>query len=105
MKPVPWDWDYLIHLHFEGSLTEEQGRALNARLRSDSRLRRRLAELAFEQALLAEGLGGSDLRPSLAAERPAAAPLLKPAPPKPPSGKGRRGPRKKSTGDSDQQDR
>ncbi|MBV8879983.1 MAG: hypothetical protein JO332_08475, partial [Planctomycetaceae bacterium] len=45
MKPIPWDWDYLIHRHLEGGLTEEQARALNARLISHPALRRHLAEL------------------------------------------------------------
>ena len=50
MKPIRWDWDVLIHRHLEGSLTEEQRRVLNDGLVAEGRLRRRLAELAFEQA-------------------------------------------------------
>lgn len=68
MKPAPWDWDFLIHRHLEGGLSPEQRLALNGRLEEDPGLRRRLAELAFERAALAQ--------PVLEAE--AARPLLKP---------------------------
>ena len=44
------DWDLLLHRHLEGALTEEEGRALSARLLADAPLRRRLAEMAFDQA-------------------------------------------------------
>ena len=50
MSQTPWDWDYLIHRHLSGGeLTEEQRSALNDRLRKFPRLRKRLAEMAFEQ--------------------------------------------------------
>ena len=77
MKPISWDWDYLIHRHLEGAATGEQRRALNERLKIDTRLRRRLAELAYEQALYRVLLGGRD--PGRVLGSPSlAAPLLKP---------------------------
>lgn len=85
----PWDWDYLIHRHFAGEeLTEEQRTALNGRLRKFPRLRKRLAELAFEQAQLRDALAVSEPVPILIipqdAREQVAAPLLKPmAPPVP----------------------
>jgi anti-sigma factor RsiW len=81
MKPVPWDWDYLIHRHLAGALTGEQRRALNERLRADARLRRRLAELAFELALIGEVTGVCENQAEVVAGTAAAAPLLKPASP------------------------
>ncbi|RPH40587.1 MAG: hypothetical protein EHM91_10950, partial [Planctomycetota bacterium] len=86
----PWDWDYLMHLHLSGQeLTEEQRTALNERLRKFPRLRRRLAEMAFEQAAMRDALQVSEAVPILiispeapeASKQPAAAPLLKPLPP------------------------
>jgi ferric-dicitrate binding protein FerR (iron transport regulator) len=82
----PWDWDYLMHLHFSGQeLTEEQRTALNDRLRKFPRLRRRLAEMAFEQAAMRDALQVSEAMPILIlppeAPKPVAAPLLKPLPP------------------------
>jgi len=88
VKPIRWDWDYLIHRHLEGGLTEEQRRVLNDALVADARLRRRLAEMAFEQAAWREsevGVAGG-----------AAAPLLKPAPR---SRAARRKPRRKKRGE------
>jgi ferric-dicitrate binding protein FerR (iron transport regulator) len=82
----PWDWDYLLHLHFSGQeLTEEQRTALNERLRKFPRLRRRLAEMAFEQAAMRDALQVSEAMPILiippdAPKQPVAAPLLKPLP-------------------------
>lgn len=77
----PWDWDFLIHRHLAGEeLTEEQRTALNERLRKFPRLRRRLAEMAFEQANLRDALTVSEAVPILIVPEPAAAPLLKPAP-------------------------
>ncbi len=74
MRPTPWDWDFVIHRHLEGGLTDEQARALNHRLAEDPALRRRLAEMAFEQVALrepaADPVGGGP------------APLLRPAVPK-----------------------
>jgi ferric-dicitrate binding protein FerR (iron transport regulator) len=86
----PWDWDYLIHLHISGQeLTEEQRTALNERLRKFPRLRRRLAEMAFEQAAMRDALQVSEAVPILIlpqeAPKPAAAPLLKPLPPPEPA--------------------
>lgn len=95
MRPIRWDGDYLIHRHLEGSLTEEQRRALNEALAGEPRLRRRLAELAFEQAawLKNSGLGV----PELEIAGGAAAPLLKPRPTR----KGaRRKPRRKKRGEN-----
>lgn len=79
MKPIAWDWDFLIHRHLEGVLAGEARNALVERLRVDPRLRRRLAELAFEGALYPSLLGGSELRPALPPQS-LTAPLLKPAP-------------------------
>jgi ferric-dicitrate binding protein FerR (iron transport regulator) len=77
----PWDWDFLIHRHLAGEeLTEEQRTALNERLRKFPRLRKRLAEMAFEQANLRDALTVSEAVPILIVPEPAAAPLLKPAP-------------------------
>jgi ferric-dicitrate binding protein FerR (iron transport regulator) len=81
----PWDWDYLMHLHLSGGeLTEEQRTALNERLRKFPRLRRRLAEMAFEQATMRDALQVSEAMPILIlppeAKEPVAAPLLKPLP-------------------------
>ena len=72
MKPMPWDWDYLVHRHLEGGLTDEQSLALNSRLAEDPALRRRLAELSFEQVVLSE--------PAADLVGTGPAPLLKPAP-------------------------
>jgi hypothetical protein len=94
MKPIPWDWTYLIHRHLEGGLTEEQRRVLNDALVADPRLCRRLAELAFEQAVWRE-VPGIRVREVGVADG-AAAPLLKPAPRR----KGaRRKPRRKKRGE------
>jgi anti-sigma factor RsiW len=82
MKPAPWDWDYLIHRHLEGGLTDEQSGALNHRLAEDPALRRRLAELAFEQVALGE--------PAADPVGSGPAPLLKPAAPKKPRRNARR---------------
>lgn len=87
----PWDWDYLIHKHLSGEeLTEEQRSALNDRLRKFPRLRKRLAEMAFEQAQMRDVLATSEGVPILivpdTVREPAAvaaAPLLKPLPPIP----------------------
>jgi len=79
MKPIAWDWDFLIHRHLEGALAGEDRKALLEKLRIDARLRRRLAEMAFEGALYPALLGGSELRPPLPSQS-LAAPLLKPAP-------------------------
>jgi len=77
----PWDWDFLIHRHLAGEeLTEEQRTALNERLRKFPRLRKRLAEMAFEQANLRDALTVSEAVPILIVPQPAAAPLLKPSP-------------------------
>ncbi|MBI3857591.1 MAG: FecR domain-containing protein [Planctomycetes bacterium] len=82
MSEIPWDWDFLIHRHLSGEeLTEEQRTALNDRLRKFPRLRKRLAELAFEQANLRDALTVSEAVPILIVPaEPAAAPLLKPLP-------------------------
>ena len=94
MKPIPWDWTYLIHRHLEGGLTAEQRRVLNEGLVADPRLRRRLAELAFEQAAWREAPGIGV--PKVGVAGAAAAPLLKPAPRR----KGaRRKPRRKKRGE------
>ena len=79
MKPIAWDWDFLIHRHLEGGLVGEARKAFLEKLRLDPRLRRRLAELAFEGALYPTVLGGSELRPALLSQS-LVAPLLKPAP-------------------------
>jgi len=79
----PWDWDFLMHRHLAGEeLTEEQRTALNERLRKFPRLRKRLAEMAFEQANLRDALTVSEAVPILIVPEPekAAAPLLKPLP-------------------------
>src|SRR5262245_12048462 len=79
----PWDWDFLIHRHLAGDeLTEEQRTALNERLRKFPRLRKRLAEMAFEQANLRDALTVSEAVPILIVPEPAPAPapLLKPSP-------------------------
>jgi len=78
----PWDWDFLIHRHLAGEeLTEEQRTALNERLRKFPRLRKRLAEMAFEQSNLRDALTVSEAVPILIVPEPAAAaPLLKPSP-------------------------
>ncbi len=81
MKPAPLDWDVLIHHHLEGLLTAEEGRALGQALRIDSRLRRRLAEMAYDQVVLGELAAGERL--PQATRETLAAPLLKPAPRKP----------------------
>ena len=105
MKPISWDWDYLIHRHLEGAATGEQRRALNERLKIDARLRRRLAELAYEQALYGVLLGGRD--PGRVLGSPSlAAPLLKPASPDSllklqKKHKGRKSTRRRSPGDSE----
>jgi anti-sigma factor RsiW len=91
MKPAPWDWDYVIHRHLEGGLTDEQSRALNHRLAEDPALRRRLAELAFEQVAL--GVPAADPVGS------GPAPLLKPSAPKRPRRVARRKSRRKSEGE------
>lgn len=76
----PWDWDYLIHRHLAGEeLTEEQRAALNERLRKFPRLRKRMAEMAFEQANLRDALTVSEAVPILIVPETAAAPLLKPS--------------------------
>jgi len=85
MSQTPWDWDFLIHRHLSGEeLTEEQRSALNERLRKFPRLRKRLAEMAFEQTQYRDIRGISEPVPILIlgpdAHEPAAAPLLKPAP-------------------------
>jgi anti-sigma factor RsiW len=93
MKPSPWDWDYLIHRHLEGGLTAEQFQALNRRLEEDEALRRRLAELAFERAVLC-----------IPAAHPvghAPAPLLKPAAARKPRRRARRKNRKSEGGGHD----
>jgi ferric-dicitrate binding protein FerR (iron transport regulator) len=78
----PWDWDFLIHRHLVGAeLTEEQRTALNERLRKFPRLRKRMAEMAFEQANLRDALTVSEAVPILIVPEPAPAPLLKPLPP------------------------
>jgi ferric-dicitrate binding protein FerR (iron transport regulator) len=86
----PWDWDYLMHLHLSGQeLTEGQRTALNERLRKFPRLRRRLAEMAFEQATIRDALQVSEAMPILIlppeAPKEVAAPLLKPLPPPEPA--------------------
>ena len=84
MSQTPWDWDYLIHRHLSGGeLTEEQRSALNDRLRKFPRLRKRLAEMAFEQTQYRDIRGISEPVPILILEADAhepvvAAPLLKP---------------------------
>ncbi len=50
------DWDLLIHRHLEGDLGEEEARALSERVAADPALRRRLAEMAFDQAQLRDVL-------------------------------------------------
>jgi len=84
MSEIRWDWDFLIHRHLSGEeLTEEQRRALNDRLRKFPRLRKRLAEMAFEQVQFRDIRGVSEPVPILIvgpdAHEPATAPLLKPA--------------------------
>ena len=86
MKPIPWDWDYLIHRHLEGGLTEEQARALNARLISHPALRRHLAELTFDQVVLGKAaaviVGGGPaplLKPRHRRQSPSPARRKKPA--------------------------
>jgi ferric-dicitrate binding protein FerR (iron transport regulator) len=84
MSEIRWDWDLLIHRHLSGEeLTDEQRRALNGRLRKFPRLRRRLAEMAFEQVQFRDIRGVSEPVPILIvgadAREPATAPLLKPA--------------------------
>ena len=70
----PWDWDFLIHRHLAGDeLTEEQRTALNERLRKFPRLRKRLAEMAFEQANLRDALTVSEAVPILIVPEPAPA--------------------------------
>lgn len=77
----PWDWDYLIHRHLVGEeLSEDQRTALNERLRKFPRLRKRLAEMAFEQANLRDALAVSEAMPIIIVPETAAAPLLKPSP-------------------------
>jgi ferric-dicitrate binding protein FerR (iron transport regulator) len=83
MSQTPWDWDYLIHRHLSGEeLTEEQRSALNERLRKFPRLRKRLAEMAFEQTQFRDIRGVSEPVPILIlgadAHDPVPAPLLKP---------------------------
>jgi hypothetical protein len=48
--------DLLIHRHLDGTLSEEEAKALQERLRGDVDARRRLAEMAFEHAQLKEVL-------------------------------------------------
>lgn len=48
--------DVLIHRHLDGTLEEEDARRLQERLRADPEARRRLAEMAYEHALLKETL-------------------------------------------------
>ena len=48
--------DLLIHRHLDGTLSEEEAKALQDRLRGDVDARRRLAEMAFEHAQLKEVL-------------------------------------------------
>ncbi len=58
--------DLLIHRHLEGTLGEEEARALEGRLRADPAARRRLAEMAFDHAQLKELLehaGGASKAP------------------------------------------
>src|ERR1051325_8907290 len=85
MSSTPWDWDYLIHRHLSGEeLTEEQRVALNERLRKFPRLRKRLAEMAFEQIQFRDLRGVAEPVPLVESEpevrEAAAAPLLKPRP-------------------------
>lgn len=53
--------DRLLHRHLEAALTEGEARTLSDRLRADPAARRRLAEMAFDQAQLRDLLaaGGS----------------------------------------------
>ena len=97
MKPIPWDWTYLIHRHLEGGLTEEQRRVLNDALVADPKMRRRLAELAFEQAVWREASGIGAREVGVAGG--AAAPLLKPAPKSTRRKGARRKPRRKKRGE------
>ena len=50
------DGDLLIHRHLEGTIDEDEARELSARLASDPALRRRLAEMAYDQAQLRDVL-------------------------------------------------
>lgn len=59
------DWPLILHRHLEGSLEDDDARALEERLTTDPALCRLLAELATDQAQLREMLEG---------ERPATEP-------------------------------
>jgi hypothetical protein len=48
--------DLLIHRHLDGTLDEDAARRFQERLRSDPEARRRLAQMAYEHALLVESL-------------------------------------------------
>lgn len=50
------DGDLLIHRHLEGDLGEEEARALSERVAADPAFRRRLAEMAYDQAQLRDVL-------------------------------------------------
>ena len=54
--PVEKDWDLLIHQYLEGSLEETDAVRLNEAVKTDSRVLHRLAEMAFDDALLHEVL-------------------------------------------------
>jgi hypothetical protein len=87
MKPSGTDWDLLIHRHLDGTLSEAELRVFDGRLKSDSRLRRRLAEMAFDQNQLSDLLAESGPVPIVVlppdarepVEARPVAPLLRPA--------------------------
>ncbi len=58
------DGDRLIHRYLEGLLSGEEARLLNERVKADPRVRRRLAEMAFDTVQFREGVeAGPAVRP------------------------------------------
>lgn len=53
------DWALLAHRHLDGSLDDEEARALSERLAVDPALVRLLSEMAFDQAQLRESMQGA----------------------------------------------
>lgn len=63
------DFDVLVHRHLDGTLGEEEAKVFEERLKADPEARRRLAELAYEHALLKELLEPAAKRASTAPRR------------------------------------
>ena len=67
LMPVEKDWDLLIHRYLEGDIGEAEAEQFNEAVKSDSRVRRRLAEMAFDEARLPDVLSETgDIEPPVA---------------------------------------